>query len=626
MRRHISAAQKETTPVLHEASSLLSQKHDVEVQQQLLDAFNKHFIISDEELTILTASTEPVDDRFFEALARVKVVYKDCQVLLGSSNQTLGLEVMDQTSRNLNSAYQKLYHWVQREFKTLHLENPQISTPIRQALRVLAERPSLFQSCLDSFSEVREDTLLDAFHTALIGPSSSIEQQSSTKPIELVAHDPLRYVGDMLAWTHSVTVSEREALEVLFISEGDGIAKGIQAGKANEPWSLADGEESAVFDGRKALEQLVNRDVSGVARGLRQRIEQVIQSNEDSILEYKIANLIKFYRVTFSKLIGADSVLLDTLADLEEHALNQFRLTQRDHIASLQTHATHPPTDLTVPYFLTAALNLLTALLKTHDTSLIPTSSLHGDSDEDASFQPILAEALDPYLRQCTALARTLTDPDATIFLLNCLLATRQTLLPFPFTRERVAELDTTIDEHASTLVEHQHAFFLRTSGLQPLITALAPFLPPNTKAASNAEDTDSNPEEPDPPSLCGPDLATIASLPALQPHALAETSRILDDFLPSALLDAMENLKRVGSARVVRDVTEEAAGRFCEDFEGVVWVIAGVDQWRDGEKEGGEGEEGEEEEEAEDEGEGERPRLRDLFPRTSAEIRVLLS
>jgi len=35
------------------------------------------------------------------------------------------------------------------------------------------------------------------------------------KPIEMVAHDPLRYVGDIFAWLHSALVSEMEALDVL---------------------------------------------------------------------------------------------------------------------------------------------------------------------------------------------------------------------------------------------------------------------------------------------------------------------------------------------------------------------------------------------------------------------------
>ena len=42
------------------------------------------------------------------------------------------------------------------------------------------------------------------------------------RPIEIHAHDPLRYVGDMLAWVHQTIAAEREFLEGLFSLSGDG--------------------------------------------------------------------------------------------------------------------------------------------------------------------------------------------------------------------------------------------------------------------------------------------------------------------------------------------------------------------------------------------------------------------
>lgn len=36
------------------------------------------------------------------------------------------------------------------------------------------------------------------------------------RPIELQAHDSLRYIGDMLAWIHQACASEKEMLESVF--------------------------------------------------------------------------------------------------------------------------------------------------------------------------------------------------------------------------------------------------------------------------------------------------------------------------------------------------------------------------------------------------------------------------
>ncbi|KAL3426309.1 hypothetical protein PVAG01_03100 [Phlyctema vagabunda] len=581
MKRHISAAHQETAPVLEEASELIKQKEQVEEKQQLLKAFNAHFILSEEDVTTLTSTAEPVNDRFFAILVRAKKIQNDCEVLLGTENQRLGLEIMEQTSKNVNNAFQKLYRWIQREFKSLNLENPQISSSIRRALRVLAERPSLFQNCLDFFAEAREQILSDSFYTALTGTSAN-GQAATTKPIELAAHDPLRYVGDMLAWTHSATVSEREALEVLFISDGDELAKGIQAGRDNEPWNRAaeDDDAGSSFDGLRALNELTDRDVAGVARVLRQRVGQVIQSHEEIIMAYKIANLLNFYRVTFSKLLGDDSVLLDSLATLEESALRQFRALMRDDVASLHVETQVVPSDLGPPDFLVEGLKQLTAIMKTYDTSFTSADS------READFEPTLVESFDPFMQTADGLAKHMEIPGSAIFRINCLLATRSSLVAFGFTTRRVTELQAKMEEQANALVDYQYAFFIKRSALQPLLQSLSPL-----------SDSES-------------DLKSIRTLAVFQPDALVQASQTLDDFLPSALMDAMENLSRLQSSKLAREITEEAAEKFCDDFEQVEEKLIAADELIEEDANG----------ELADEP------LRSVFPRTGGEIRVLLS
>ncbi|KAL8722775.1 MAG: hypothetical protein Q9225_000786 [Loekoesia sp. 1 TL-2023] len=565
MRRQVAAARQEYAPVLDEASTLLAQRQDLEKKKQLLNAFNKHFILSDEELTVLTSATEPIDENFFTILARIKQIHSDCRVLLGSENQRLGLELMDQSSRHLNNGYQKLYRYIQREFKTLDLENPQINAFIRRSLRTLAERPTLFENCLDSFSEAREHILTDGFYSALTGSSLNQDNDPMMKPIELHAHDALRYIGDMLAWTHSATVSERESLESLFIAEGDEMAKGIQAGRHSEPWSAVDGE---TFDGQKALGDLVNRNMAGVARALRQRIEQAIQGQSDSVTVYKIANLISFYRVTLSKLLQSESSIMETLSSLETSAMRQFEALQSDHTATVQAELTQAPSDLSVPEILDDTLSQLRALMKSYDSSLAPIES------REEGFQPILNQTLKPVLDACENLPKDLEMPANHIFLLNYHLATKKTLQLFDFTHSLVAELDKSIESSTTNLIDYQHAFFLHVSGLHPLLTALIPL----------SDSTE--------------DLARIPILPPFQATALTEASQTLDDFLPSALMDALENLKRLKDTKLAGEITSEAADRFCEDFEFVEGKLAAADGvFGDDEDEDGQSSDAEDEE-----------------------------
>jgi hypothetical protein len=70
-----------------------------------------------------------------------------------------------------------------------------------------------------------------------------------------------------------------------------------------------------------------------------------------------------------------------------------------------------------------------------------------------------------------------------------------------------------------------------------------------------------------------------------------------------------MENLKDLQSSKLAREITEEAADKFCDDFEQVEEKLIAADELL----------------EEVDNGSAPEP-LRALFPRTGAEIRVLLS
>ncbi|KKY32871.1 putative oligomeric golgi complex subunit 6 [Diaporthe ampelina] len=586
MKTHISAAHGATASVTHDASSLMTQRRQVETKQQVLESFNKHFLLSEGELSALTSTAEPVDDAFFTVLAKAKGIRKDCEVLLGFESQALGLEIMENTSKNLNLAFQKLYRWIQREFKTLNLENPQMGSPLRRALRVLAERPSLFQNCLDLFAEAREQLLSDSFHTALTGSSTSGVEDRSVKPIELAAHDQLRYVGDMLAWIHSAAVSEREALEILFVSEGDEIAKGIQTGRENEIWHLVeDGEdgESAVFDPMKALNELVDRDMSGAARILRQRVEQVIQTNEDVILAYKLANFLNFYRITFAKLLSTASVLVECLQGLESEALRLFRSLMRDYVGNLHGEFQQTPSGLEPPDIFREALEQLSAVMKTYDTSLTASDR------READFQPVLAESLDPFISGCDGMAQRLEGPAQSIFSINCAQAAIETLSRFDFAQGRVESLQKELDQHSQALVDSQYLFFRRESGLEAVLTAVE-------SMNENQEDTE-----------------RLRGLEPFQPASLELTSRTLDNFLASALMDAIENIRELQDSRLAREITEEAAERFLADFGRLENMLMSTDEAaeREGSPSGVD---------------QDVVSLRIAFPRTADEIRVLLS
>ncbi len=92
--------------------------------------------------------------------------------------------------------------------------------------------------------------------------------------------------------------------------------------------------------------------------------------------------------------------------------------------------------------------------------------------------------------------------------------------------------------------------------------------------------------------------------------------------------MDLLEKMKRLGDKAMAKEIAHEAAERFCRDFEEVEELLGRAGAGMEG---GGEGAEDEGDRgSGEEEGEGEKVEgvasLRDVYPRTSAEVRVLLS
>ena len=52
---------------------------------------------------------------------------------------------MEQMNRHLDFGFHKLFQWIQKLFKSLQYDSPEIDPIARRGIRTLAERPALFQ-------------------------------------------------------------------------------------------------------------------------------------------------------------------------------------------------------------------------------------------------------------------------------------------------------------------------------------------------------------------------------------------------------------------------------------------------------------------------------------------------
>jgi conserved oligomeric Golgi complex subunit 6 len=121
---------------------------------------------------------------------------------------------------------------------------------------------------------MRRKVVLQDFIEALTQGENAL----SARAIDIQAHDPLRYLGDILAWTHQAVAGEKEILNLIF-----GVAANSRQSQ------LEPGSERWLEDGTilSALEDLIERDLEGTVRPIRVllRVKFVlICSHESSIL------------------------------------------------------------------------------------------------------------------------------------------------------------------------------------------------------------------------------------------------------------------------------------------------------------------------------------------------------
>lgn len=153
---------------------------------------------------------------------------------------------------------------------------------------------------LTVLAQTRQAALLSSFKSALT-TGSTTGGGASARPIELHAHDALRYIGDMLAWVHQTIAAEREFLEALLsIDTGARMPGAVRApAHAEDEW----------------LGELMDAAIAGLCGPLRARVLQTVRAQESGLNAYKVARLLHFYALTMARTLGSRALLATTLRE-----------------------------------------------------------------------------------------------------------------------------------------------------------------------------------------------------------------------------------------------------------------------------------------------------------------------
>lgn len=462
----LARSREETHSILSRAASLQSESQMIDEKQEVLSKFLSKFQLSEHDTQAMKSGDHPIDNEFFDAFGKLEQVRENARQMLNAcGQQTSGVDILHETSEILEACYERMFVWVRQEChtsttgvvrKSAHELDSPAGAVLRRALTMLVDRPVYFNHCIKDVMKVRKQALVQRFFEAL----SQGDMNSGARPIELQAYDPVRYVGDMLAWIHENAAAEREALAALM-----GKARSLSSSYAVDASNVSASGEHATVD----FDDILNQTLESLVSPFSARCAQVFESTTVIVTMYKVAQVFSFFANTLEEVLRRkDSCLVDMCLDLHEKAQRSFLDLWDAQSLRLRQGATGVyVSELSAPRFITESVNTLSEILSIYQAALVP------EEEREHDFLPILSAAFDPLLNHCKQVAAMMDLAEGQIFVTNCVSAMQAPLRGHPFTKLRVDMYDALLEEYIKILIEGQAQTALSKIGLAECLRGL---------------------------------------------------------------------------------------------------------------------------------------------------------
>ncbi|XP_015521577.1 conserved oligomeric Golgi complex subunit 6 [Neodiprion lecontei] len=435
MTNQLQTTKTQTLQLIDQTTKLQNESKKLSMQQDVANTFIKNFQLTSSELAILHGPSReaPITNEFFAVADRVQEIHSNCRILMQSGYQTLALDVMQRMTLLQEAALERLYRWTQSQCR--HIENELLAPLLIKAMSKLEDRPVLYKYVLDEYCTARRSILVGSFIDALtLGHAFG----GSSNPIEMHAHDPKRYVGDMLAWLHQAIPVEKENILTLV--------------KACDKTDVSDQIKTAL-----------GNITEGLCHPLKSRVEHILAVEAPATVFYSVTTLIRFYQAIITQVVP-DSMLTTTLNDLLEQSERSFvtRL-QRETRAALGDRAEPPGTDLVPAPSVSRLLSLLNEVLSV--------ASIAEEREKD--MLQIVSCVIDPLLQEVNETASRLPTVDMAVYLLNCMHQIQSTLALYEYMDQRLERLQAQADAQLDTLTSEQASSLVANLNLGPIYTIL---------------------------------------------------------------------------------------------------------------------------------------------------------
>ena len=339
-----------------------------------------------------------------------------------------------------------------------------------------------------------------------------------SRPIEMYAYDPVRYLNDMLTWIHTALSEEREFAVYIFQIPSRLVTR--QQMEDMGPRKVEYEEYS-----KDRIVSYLDRVLEGLFRPLNARIMGILNKNKggtgsstdfhyDVVTAYRLCHVLDFYVITIRQLFqfqdynkdfnlesdGGDNEeakdtekeekkslkFMDSLQDLRRTSYNKFyKMVQQRMDKFLDSSATNKSSsslssgaaitgiiisgDLSPNKVFKDHLERLNDIMSIYSTNLVP------NRDKIEDFTSVLNSFIDPMLQVVNRSVANLTETEKCVYLINILVIIVETLSVQSFAKHsaRFETLSLLVETQKEKLIESESSFILKDCGVFTVLFTL---------------------------------------------------------------------------------------------------------------------------------------------------------
>ncbi|KAI5964686.1 COG6 [Candida pseudojiufengensis] len=518
---------------------LNNDKQLIELKKNLLKVFKEKFTLNEYEEFTLTQGE--MNDEYFHILKKAEKIVDECSILLSEDNPQLGLKIMSKMNYIMNKSIDRIISYCNKTLDNLYSLSSKTRLKLLHECFQYLKTKEQFHQIIDKFSDTRSKLLLDEFQHQVHGPSElesrpAMDRRSSTKsslssgvvearPIFMSAHDPIRFIGDFLAYVHSIAVNESETISNIFTMGND---------------------DDHEFD--ETIQIITNKVLKSLSKPIKSKIEQVISIESKLGTIYQIFNLLELYSIMFQKQLRESDNLIITIRNLVTTCQDRIFMIISNKISTISSsnsarlelnHDLQPP-----EWIIGFYSDILPMIDQMHTKTILNLS----EEEEQRFLKLIISQPISIFKSHADG-NKHFSKMDSYIMEYNFLDLVRSKIMPISLLSDKALEINDLATELAQKLTALIFENILKKTQLYDYFNIL------NMICPLSDEYFDVSIYEP------------IKENKLINSEKLKEVNTILQDYMPNLMIEVQQQLLKLNSPTIVNDIIAESFLKFIKFY-----------------------------------------------------------